>query len=73
MTLADFTDEEIFAEANRRQKILSEQRRKARDRDRYLRNREERMLKQRDYYHTNRDEILKRRHEKYQEIRCHLR
>ena len=65
MTLADFTDEEIFAEANRRQKIISEQRRKARDRERYLRNREERISYQKEYYRNNIDEIKRKRIERY--------
>ena len=65
MTLADFTDEEIFAEAKRRQKIISEQRRKARDRERYLRNREERISYQKEYYRANIDEIKRKRIERY--------
>lgn len=65
MTLADFTDEEIFAEASRRQKIISEQKRKARDHERYLRNRKERISKQKEYYRNNIDEIKRKKREKY--------
>lgn len=65
MTLADFTDEEIFAEAKRRQKIISEQNRKARDHERYMKNREERISKQKEYYRANSDEIKRKRTQKY--------
>lgn len=39
-------------------------RRKARDRERYLRQRDERLARQREYYRDNRDEILAKKREK---------
>lgn len=45
-------------------------RRKARDRERYLRQREERLARQREYYRDNRDEILAKKREKALEKPC---
>lgn len=61
MTLADFTDEEIIAEYERRIKSISVAKRKKRDRERYIRNRDNILRRSSEYYRDHREEILEKK------------
>lgn len=64
MTLGDFTYEELLAEVLRRRKERTAERRKAKDRQLYMANRDGRLAYQRAYYQRHRDEICAKKRQK---------